>query len=378
MGTQERDKTIDILRGVIMVLMAIDHCFLTIYQTHYAETYNLLIPNYGSNSIFITRWLSNICAPGFAMLMGISLSFYFKYNNDNQSVKIYLFKRGLILIFLQQLLNLPSLFFDLKNIENIHLFTGSVLYSLGLSMILCSFVLKWNKSTQIIVGAAIIFINYVIATFILQSSLSATTQNTASFFDNTMIHLLFTPGVNKWVSVNYPVLPWLGVSIIGLGVGRYLMENKNKFFAQIWKIGLVLLGLFFVLRIMNGGDFNHIPDIKSLINFLAIIKYPPSIAFILVTFGILFLLMALINKITSNRTLYKLMQPLLVFGKVPLFFYFAHYYLYIVISKFTNHHISLTNMYLLWLVGLIILFPICKSYDQFKKKKHPNSFWKFL
>jgi uncharacterized membrane protein len=287
-------------------------------------------------------------------------------------------KRGLVLIFLQQLLNLPSLFFDLKNIENIHLFTGSVLYSLGLSMILCSFVIKWNKSSQLLVGAAIIFINYVIATFILQSSLSATTQNTAHFFENTIVHLLFTPGENKWVSVNYPVVPWLGVAIIGLGVGKYLMENKNKFLNKIWKIGLVLLVLFIVLRIMNWGDFNHIANTNDLINFLAIIKYPPSIAFILVTFGILFLLMALINKITSNSTLYKLMQPLLVFGKVPLFFYFAHYYLYIVISKFTNHHISLTNMYLLWLVGLIILFPICKSYDQFKKLKNQNSFWKFL
>jgi len=378
MGTQERDKTIDILRGVIMVLMARGHCFSAIYKIHFTESWNQSIPNYGSNAIFLTRWLSNICAPGFAMLMGISLSFYFKYNNDNQSVKIYLFKRGLILIFLQQLLNLPSLFFDLKNIENIHLFTGSVLYSLGLSMILCSFFIKWNKSSQLLVGAAIIFINYVIATFILQSSLSATTQNTAHFFENTIVHLLFTPGENKWVSVNYPVVPWLGVAIIGLGVGRYLMENKNKFFDKIWKIGLVLLVLFIVLRIMNWGDFNHIANTNGLINFLAIIKYPPSIAFILVTFAILFLLMALINKITSNRTLYKLMQPLLVFGKVPLFFYFAHYYLYIVISKFTNHHISLTNMYLLWLVGLIILFPICKSYDQFKKMKLPNSIWKFL
>jgi uncharacterized membrane protein len=377
-GSQERDKTIDILRGIIMILMAIDHCFLTIYQTHYAETYNLLIPNYGSNSIFITRWLSNICAPGFALLMGISLSFYSKYNIDNQSVKIYLIKRGLVLIFLQQLLNLPSLFFDLKNIENIHLFTGSVLYSLGLSMILCSFFIKWNKPSQLLVGATIIFINYVIATYILQSSLSVTTQNTAHFFDNTIVHLLFTPGENKWVSVNYPVVPWLGVAIIGLGVGKYLMENKNKFLNKIWKIGLVLLVLFIVLRIMNWGDFNHIANTNDLINFLAIIKYPPSIAFILVTFGILFLLMALINKITSNSTLYKLMQPLLVFGKVPLFFYFAHYYLYIVISKFTNHHISLTKMYLLWLVGLIILFPICKSYDQFKKLKNPNSFWKLL
>jgi uncharacterized membrane protein len=365
MNNLKRDSTIDVLRGVIMILMAIDHCFLVIYKIHFAESWNSPIPNYGSNAIFITRWLSNICAPGFALLMGISISLFISKNTENQSIRIYLLKRGLVLIIFQQLLNLPSLFFNIRNIENIHLFTGGVLYSLGLSMILCAFVIKWNKFNQIILGTAIICLNYIIANNTLQ-------------FDNTIMHLLFTPGVNKWVSVNYPVFPWLGVSIIGLGWGGYLIQNRNKFFSQIWKIGLVLVGLFLVTRFMHWGDFNHISDTNNLINFLAIIKYPPSIAFLLITLGILFILMTLIDKIITKKLLIVLLKPLLVFGKVPLFFYFAHYYLYIVISKFTNHHISLTAMYLLWLMGLIILYPICIQYQQFKSKKASNSFWRFL
>ena len=138
------------------------------------------------------------------------------------------------------------------------------------------------------------------------------------------------------------------------------------------------MGLFLVTRFMHWGDFNHISDTNNLINFLAIIKYPPSIAFLLITLGILFILMTLIDKIITKKLLIVLLKPLLVFGKVPLFFYFAHYYLYIVISKFTNHHISLTAMYLLWLMGLIILYPICIQYQQFKSKKASNSFWRFL
>lgn len=363
MKNLKRENTIDILRGIIMILMAIDHCFLTTYKTHFAETWNLPLPNYETNSIFITRWLSNICAPGFALLMGISIRLFMSKNVDNQSITSYFFKRGTILIILQQLLNLPSLLFDLKNIENIHLFTGGVLYSLGFSMILCSFLINWNKRNQILVGTAIICINYII------------TNNTIQF-DNTIMILLFTPGVNQWVSVNYPVFPWLGVSMIGLGLGGYLIQDRNKFFAQIWKIGLVLVGLFLITRFMHWGDFNHIPDTSSLIHFLAIIKYPPSIAFLLITIGILFILMTLINK--SINLLNKTTKPLLVFGKVPLFFYFTHYYLYIIISKCTNHHIPLSVMYLLWLIGLIILYPICIQYLQFKSKKPVNSFWRFL
>lgn len=188
------------------------------------------------------------------------------------------------------------------------------------------------------------------------------------------MHLLFTPGVNQWVSVNYPAFPWLGVSIIGMAMGGYLIEDKNRFINNTWKIGITLLLLFVLLRTISWGDYNHIVDSSSLINYLAIIKYPPSITFIMITLGMLSLLFWLISKFES----YSILNPLIVFGKVPLFFYFAHYYLYIVISKFTNHSISLSAMYVLWVVGLIILYPVCKYYGQFKKQQSENSFWRLL
>ena len=73
---QYRYRNIDILRGLIMVLMAIDHCYLTIYQTHFTESYDGDLPNYGSMAVFLTRWVANICAPGFALLMGMSISIF--------------------------------------------------------------------------------------------------------------------------------------------------------------------------------------------------------------------------------------------------------------------------------------------------------------
>ena len=76
MSNQNRFNNIDIVRGLIMILMAIDHCYLTIYQTHFTESYDGDLPNYGSMAVFLTRWVGNICAPGFALLMGMSISIF--------------------------------------------------------------------------------------------------------------------------------------------------------------------------------------------------------------------------------------------------------------------------------------------------------------
>jgi uncharacterized membrane protein len=363
---QYRYRNIDISRGLIMVLMAKGHCYSTIYQTHFTESYDGDLPNYGSMAVFLTRWVGNICAPGFALLMGMSVAIFNskRSNNiDNQSIRSIIIKRGLVLIILQQLLNLPSLLFKTSNLDNMQVFRGGVLYALGAAMIILALLLTWNKQKLLFLGLFTIVMNYLITSYILVPP-----------SNNTAIHLLFTPGINQWVSVNYPLLPWLGIAIIGMSLGRYYIDDKIKFINQTWKVALTLMLIFIVFRFLNWGDYNHNVDTSSLINFLAIIKYPPSVAFVVITFTILGGLFWLISKFEKITIL----QPLLVFGKVPLFFYFTHYYLYIIISKFTNHAISLSAMYVLWVLGLIVLYPVCKYYGQFKKQQSENSFWRYL
>ena len=363
---QYRYRNIDILRGLIMILMAKGHCYSTIYQTHFTESYDGDLPNYGSMAVFLTRWVGNICAPGFALLLGMSVAIFNSKrsnNDDNQSIRAIIIKRGLVLIILQQVLNLPSLLFKTSNSANFQVFRGGVLYALGAAMIILALLLTWNKQKLLFLGLFTIVMNYLIANYSL-----------AHPSNNTAIHLLFTPGINQWVSVNYPLLPWLGIAIIGMGLGRYYIDDKIKFINRSWKVALTLMLIFILLRFLNWGDYNHNVDTSSLINFLAIIKYPPSIAFIVITFSILGGLFWFISKYEKITIL----QPLLVFGKVPLFFYFTHYYLYIIISKFTNHAISLSAMYVLWVLGLIVLYPVCKYYGQFKKQQSENSFWRYL
>lgn len=338
-----------------MIIMAIDHSYLFIYQTHYSESWNSSMPNYSSYAVFFTRWVSNICAPGFALLMGMSMTFSLSKNiNDfNKSPKAYFFiKRGIVLIILQQLIDLPILILNIGNLDTLPPFRGGVLYALGASLIFCSLFIKVKPIIQVYIGAAIVFINYFIVNIGLTQASS-----------NTFLNLLFIPGSNNWVSVNYPAFPWIGITMIGLGIRK----------VNFLKAGLAFLLIFIILRFINYGDYNH-KNLNGIINYLAVIKYPPSIAYVIFNMGILSLLFWMIGKFEKSN----IFKPLIVFGQSSLFFYFAHIYMYILMSKFVPHSFSLINMYLLWLIGLLILFPICKYYLKLKSQGSKTSIWRYF
>ena len=122
MNNPRRLHNVDVVRGLLMIIMAIDHCYLFFYQTHYAETWNSSMPNYGSYTVFFTRWISNICAPGYALLMGMSMTFSLSKNSNDFDIwpKAHFFiKRGIVLIILQQLIDLPLLIFNINNLDSL-------------------------------------------------------------------------------------------------------------------------------------------------------------------------------------------------------------------------------------------------------------------
>ena len=355
MNNKHRFHNIDILRGLLMIIMAIDHCYLFFYQTHYAETWNSSIPNYGSIAIFFTRLISNICAPGFALLMGMSMTFSLSKNSNDfdKWPKAYFFiKRGIVLIVLQQLIDLPILIFNIDNLDTLPPFRGGVLYALGASLIFSSFFIKVKPIVQVYIGLAIVLINYFITSTVL-------TQPSNKAF----LNLLFVPGSNNWVNVNYPAFPWIGITMIGLGIRK----------VNFLKAGLIFLLIFIILRFINFGDYNH-KNLSGIINYLAVVKYPPSIAFVILNMGILSLLFWMISKFEKSN----IFKPSIVFGQSSLFFYFAHIYTFILMSKFIPHSFPLINMYLLWLLGLLILFPICKYYLKLKSQGSKTSIWRYF
>lgn len=355
MNNQKRFHNIDILRGLLMIIMAIDHCYLFFYQTHYSETWNSSIPNYGSITIFFTRWISNICAPGFALLMGMSMTFSLSKNSNDfdKWPKVYFFiKRGFVLIMLQQLLDSPTLLFNIDSLDKWPPFRGGVLYALGVSLIFSSFFIKVKPIVQVYIGTVIVFINYFIANTVLTQPSS-----------NTFLNLIFVPGSNNWVNINYPALPWIGITMIGFGIRE----------VNFLKVGFIFLLIFILLRFINYGDYSH-KNIEGIINYLAVIKYPPSIAYVILNMGILSLLFWMISKFKKSN----IFKPLIVFGQSSLFFYFAHIYTFILMSKFVPHSFPLINMYLLWLFGLLILFPICNYYLKLKSQGAKTSIWRYF
>lgn len=366
MKSQERFQNIDILRGLLMVIMAIDHAYLIFYQIHYDESWNRMLPDYGSIAIFFTRWISNICAPGFALLMGMSMVFYSvkKQQESSKNSNVFFFiKRGLILIILQHLLDLPAFIFNFNFIEKMPLFRGGVLYALGVSLIIASFFINWKYKLQIIIGFGIVVFNYFIANTILKDA-----------SNSSIINLLFIPGVNNWVSINYPAIPWLGITLIGLGVGKYFINHSKKLNFTFLVLGLTFLIVFIFFRTLNIGDYKHTMYPNSIINYLAVIKYPPSIAFTVLTMWILSLLFWIIT-ILKNHIIFR---PLLVFGKASLFFYFAHIYMFIFLSKFLPHTFPLSVMYLIWLTVLVLLYPLCMYYINFRLQRINLFIWRYL
>jgi uncharacterized membrane protein len=208
-------------------------------------------------------------------------------------------------------------------------------------------------------GVGVVFFNYFITSVFLTNS-----------SNNTILNLLLIPGVNNWASVNYPALPWIGITIIGLGLGKIVLENYKTSNLFYLKAGIIFILIFVILRYVNYGDYNH-KNLEGIVNFLAVIKYPPGIAFIVLNMGLLSLLFWVISEIEKSKYL----QPLIVFGQSSLFFYFAHIYVFILLSKLVSDALPLIMMYLLWLVGLLLLFPMCKYYLKFKSRQSKISIW---
>ncbi len=192
--------------------------------------------------------------------------------------------------------------------------------------------------------------------------------------NSSIINLLFIPGVNNWVSVNYPAIPWLGITLIGLGVGKYFINYSKKLNFASLLTGIIFVIVFMIFPKLSMGDYKHTIYSNSIINYLAVIKYPPSIAFVVLTIGILSLLFWIIS-ILKNHIIFR---PLLVFGKSSLLFYFAHIYIFIFFSKFLPHTFPLLIIYLIWLTALVLLYPLCKYYINFKLQRINSFIWRYL
>ena len=361
---------IDMLRGLLIVLMALDHANYHIAQQHsMGEYWGGPTPVYPTSLHFLTRFVTHLSAPGFFFLLGVGMIFFaqsrlrkgWSWGRIGQHFLI----RGLLLILMQIIF--VNLIWLISPLSFPRWYIG-VLAALGAGMVLCIPLLR-IKSVYL---AGI--------TLVLFFSLEILTPAPALWglnFDLFPGILLVYSGGQGDFWVNYPLLAWLEVIVFGLFYGKWILEENRNFYNYTFSMGLIFVAAFLGLRLYNG--FGNIRSYHpgTWVEFFSLIKYPPSMTFILFTMGVNLFLLGMFSRLRPETI--KPGNPLLVFGRVPLFSYLAHLGIYAILGRvLTPQGSGLLVMYVLWIVGLGILYPLARWYGRYKQSQPEGSWVRFL
>jgi uncharacterized membrane protein len=361
---------LDALRGVIMIVMALDHANFFIARAHSpGERWSDPLPRYESTLAFFTRFVTHLAAPGFFFLLGAGMILFAESRGrlgwSYGAIVRKLIMRGLLLIALQLLVENPA--WQLGGPFRLTPVYIGVLYALGGAMIVGALLVRLGAPALVVIGLAAIAATHLL--------LPAPSQAFAAI--TPLARLLLIPGLTAPIVVNYPLIPWLGIACLGMAFGRWLLADRSGAYRWSLLIGAVCLLSFVAVRSFGGFGNIRPADGAGWIAFLNVVKYPPSLAFTLLTLGVDLMILGLLAR--AGDTIRGWGHPLLVFGQNPLFFYIAHLYLYGLIGLAINPDgIGIARMYPFWLIGLVILYFLCRWYGTFKQRQAPESLWRFL
>jgi uncharacterized membrane protein len=303
-----RIASLDLVRGVAMILMAIDH--VRVYSG---------IPAWGTTfGVFFTRWITNFSAPTFVFLAGTSAYLYGRKLQTRGALSKFLLARGAWLILVElTFLRLSWTFnFDYK-----HYILAGVIWMIGWSMIILATMIRLPTRVVGIAGIAVVALHNVTPLFRTQLERAFGTAA-----PNWLLKLLYFGGEIKLggsgppLMILYVLVPWVGLMFAGYGFGRVLDLPKHQQRTIFIRLGLVLTALFVLLRALNvyGDPWPWGPK-HTLSGFLSTSKYPASLEFILMTIGPMFVLWLFAERWSG--------RPALIvetFGRVPFFFYLLH------------------------------------------------------
>lgn len=375
--TAERLSALDSLRGLIMIVMALDHANHFIAKRKLEpELWYFFFPNYGDNALaFLTRFVTHLAAPGFFFIMGAGMALFTSSRQSKQwsrfKITSHFIIRGTLLILFQFLLENPAWNIGTGN-SNLSYF--GVLYALGGAMLLGSLFIFLPTKLLILLSALLVLFTEALLPHL-----------PSGFATYPTSQLLFTtPGFGDifitQTLVLYPILPWLGVMGLGFAYGRYLQQNATKAYNLALPISFIALLLFAALRTANGYG-NIRPNLtEDWIGFFNLVKYPPSLTFNLLMIGLNLLFLRIFVWLETHSSKNVIGRVLTGFGREPLFFYIAHLYLYGFLGMWLNQDgaISIPQMMPYWALGLFILWPLCAGYNAFKHRQADRSHWRFF
>ena len=343
--------------------MALDHANYFIAQQHSSgEHWGGTFPSYSSILPFLTRFVTHFSAPGFFFLMGVGM-LLFAESRKNKAwnrwrIIGHFWIRGIALILIQFFVINPIWKAGPEFFPETYI---GVLVALGGTMIICSLLLNLSS-----VALLILTLGLLVGTEMLHPG----PEMWGRLNHQPWNLILIRSGGDGVLWSNYPILPWLELVVFGILFGKSLRTNQSKTFQKGFYIGISLLVLFFVIRYVDGFGNIRPRAGDTWIDFLNVVKYPPSMAFTFLTTGVNLIVLWGFSKVREN---FQVAGSLLVaFGSVPLFVYILHLALYMIIGKFiTPEGTNIPVMFLYWLAGLGILYPLAIWYGNFKRSEHP-------
>lgn len=364
LGPGSRLPPLDALRGTIMILMAIDHASLFVRRWHPFEVWNQPLPDYPDLAALLTRVVTHPCAPGFFFLMGAGMILFADSRRrlgwSWGRITGQLALRGLLLIVLEQVI------VDLATSGQIHAFDFSILAGLGGAMILAALLIRARGAVLAGTGGAILLAMQVVP-------LALNHWSTGLLMP---FRMLTVPGSAGPFTVLYPIIPWLGVVLLGMGFGRLLQAGRQRAFRVALIVGLASLALFPIVRLSDGfGNLQPLAG-RTAIDVLNLVKYPPSLSFLLLALGFDLVLLYLFSSVGERLERYG--RPILTLGKTALYFFLGHWFIYRLLGEIFVQPGALTLTYLAWAIGLVLMAPVCQAYGRMRQASPAGSVWRMI
>lgn len=392
LSTQKRIESIDVIRGLAMVIMALDHT-----RDYFHIAANIDDPlNLTTTTpiLFFTRWITHFCAPIFVFLSGTSI-YLQSLRKTKKELSHFLIKRGLWLIFAELfIISLAWTFDPLYHVNPLQ-----VIWAIGISMVILGLAIHLPYRAILILGLIIVFGHNLLD--IPESAPGFKAGFWWNLFHSGFFKL-YAYAPNHFLMMVYPFVAWTGVMMLGYCTGIFF---NPKFSAVqrakiLNRLGLGLILFFVVLRFINiYGDpvvwSTQKTGLFTFLSFINIYKYPPSLLYLCITIGPALLLLAVMEKIKNAFT-----NIMVVFGRTAFFYYIIHLYLIHLLAALLffikgNHSVqealdsmknlpflfvipgeglSLAAVYGIWAFVVISLYPLCKWYDKYKIS-HKEKWW---
>jgi uncharacterized membrane protein len=399
-----RLDSIDVLRGLVMVLMALDHA-----RDYFGDlnlTANLKLAT-APPLLYFTRWITHLCAPTFVLLAGTG-AFLAGRRISRRQLAVFLLTRGLWLIVLEHTLFHFLWFFQ----WNPTMLFAQVIWAIGGSMVLLAALVWLSPAVILVLGLTVIAGHNALEQAPLDEWGAAgevirffnefqdfqfipTDGSPLTPIGERLLAAQHLPYELPWhFLVPYPILPWFGVLAFGYGLGAIMQTSGLGRRCALLAIGGAFTAWFITLRMSNGyGDpqpwRTGNDTARSVMNFLNCEKYPPSLDYVLMTIGPMLMLLAVLPDRAPA-----ILRPLVIFGRVPLFFYLMHLVVlhlgqgavnslmgitprFQYLPETSGPHLELVWVYVAWIAAIVILYFPCRWYAGVKSR-HPGGVLSYL